>query len=632
MSDDGTRVATGADSAALKSLLDYLKGSRGFDFSGYKRTSLERRIRKRMQVVEIERYDEYQDYLQVTPNEFTDLFDTILINVTGFFRDKPAWDYVASDVIPPILEGLSDPEPIRIWSAACASGEEAYTIAVLFAEALGEEEFRRRVKIYATDVDEDALARARQATFPRDALKSVPDEYVTRYFGQSPLGYSFRGDLRRSVIFGRNDLVQDAPISRIDLLVSRNALMYFTPETQARILGHFNFGLKRSGFLFLGKSEMLITHTDLFTPHNLKWRVFRKVPRLGLSERLAFLGDNSVGEAEASGRYGELRGGAFDRAPVAQLVVDRSGFVTEVNQAARDLFDLGAAEVGRPLQDLELSYRPVDLRSALEEAYLERRDVAVGRVPWKPARGEAKTLEVLVAPIPGTGTRALGATISFFDATEIARLDEEHQRSQRQLETAYEELQSTVEELETTNEELHSTNEELETTNEELQSTNEELETMNEELQSTNDELETMNEEQTSRSLELDRANLFLEGILASLGVGVVVLDREQLVQVWNANSTELWGLRPDEVEGQHFLALDTGFPVEALKEPIRAMLSGDQEQSQHEVDAVTRRGRKVSCRVRMVPLKTDANELYGVIVMMAVDGQTMMLPAPGGS
>jgi two-component system CheB/CheR fusion protein len=632
MSDDGAPATTAADPAALKSLLDYLKSSRGFDFSGYKRSSLERRIRKRMAAVEIERYEEYQDYLQVTPNEFTELFDTILINVTGFFRDKPAWDYVASDVIPPILEGLPDPEPIRIWSAACASGEEAYTIAILFAEALGEEEFRRRVKIYATDVDEDALARARQASFPRDALKSVPEDYAARYFEQNTLGYSFRGDLRRSVIFGRNDLVQDAPISRIDLLVSRNALMYFTPETQARILGHFNFGLKRSGFLFLGKSEMLITHADLFTPHNLRWRVFRKVPRLGLSERLAFLGDNAAEDTDAARRYGELRGGAFDRAPVAQLVVDRSGFVTEVNQAARDLFDLGAAEVGRPLQDLELSYRPADLRSGLEQAYLERRDVSIGRVPWKPSRGEAKTLEVLVAPIPGTGTRALGATISFFDATEIARLDEEHQRSQRQLETAYEELQSTVEELETTNEELHSTNEELETTNEELQSSNEELETMNEELQSANDELEAMNEEQANRSLELDRANLFLEGILGSLGVGVVVLDREQRVQVWNANSSDLWGLRADEVEGQHFLALDMGFPVEQLKEPIRATLNGDREESEYEFEAITRRGRKVSSRVRIMPLKDDADGLYGVILLMAVADQTMMPAAQEGS
>jgi two-component system CheB/CheR fusion protein len=623
------RAATAQeDPAALKALLDYLKGSRGFDFSGYKRTSLERRIRKRMHEVEIERYDEYQDHLQVTPDEFTALFDTILINVTGFFRDKPAWDYLAGDVIPQILEDVPQPDPIRVWSAACSSGEEAYTLAILLAEALGDEDFRRRVKIYATDIDEEALARARHAIFPRDALNSVPDDYAARYFEQGPLGYSFRGDLRRSVIFGRNDLVQDAPISRIDLLVSRNALMYFTPETQARILRHFNFALKPTGYLFLGKSEMLITHTDLFMPKNLKWRVFRRVPQHGWAERLAFVTDNAATDQDAAGDRGALRSGAFSMSPVAQLVVDRSGFLTEVNEAARSLFEIAPADVGRPLHDLEVSYRPVDLRSALEQAYGERRTVTVGRVAWHPPDEEAKTLQVVVAPVPGPGPRALGAIISFDDVTETARLDEEHGRSQRQLETAYEELQSTVEELETTNEELHATNEELETTNEELQSSNEELETMNEELQSTNDELEAMNEEQASRSIELDRANLFLEGILGSLGIGVVVLDRDQRVQVWNANSTELWGLRPDEVEGHHFLALDIGFPVEMLKEPIRAALNGDEDHREHEVEAVTRRGRTVACRVRIVPLKAPSDELYGLILLMAADGLTMMLPA----
>jgi two-component system CheB/CheR fusion protein len=231
-------------SDALGALLDFLKGNRGFDFSGYKRSSLERRIQRRMQEVEIETYEEYQDHLEVTPDEFTDLFNTILINVTGFFRDKAAWDYLRADVIPSVLESVPDADPIRVWSAACATGEEAYTLAITFAEAMGEEEFRRRVKIYATDVDEDALTRARQAVYTRDALKALPDDLAERYFEATTLGQMFRADLRRSVIFGRNDLVQDAPISKIDLLVSRNALMYFTPEAQARILGHFNFALR----------------------------------------------------------------------------------------------------------------------------------------------------------------------------------------------------------------------------------------------------------------------------------------------------------------------------------------------------------------------------------------------------
>jgi two-component system, chemotaxis family, CheB/CheR fusion protein len=605
---------------ALTSLLDFLKQSRGFDFSGYKRTSLERRIKRRMQEIEIATYEEYQDHLEVTPDEFTELFNTILINVTGFFRDKAAWDYVRAEIVPAVLDAVPDDETIRVWSAACATGEEAYTLAIVFAEALGEDEFRRRVKIYATDVDEDALTRARQAVYTRDALKSLPEDFAERYFTAGPLGYMFRADLRRSVIFGRNDLVQDAPISKVDLLVSRNALMYFTPEAQARILGQFNFALRDTGFLFLGKSEMLITHGDLFTPHNLKFRVFKKVPRRGLRDRLAFVTDDGRGDFERIERYGELRVGALDIAPMAVVVVDRDGFVSSLNQLARQLFNLGSADIGRPFQDLDLSYRPVDLRSALEEAQRTNAEVGVGRVVWARPGDPTRTFEVRVRPVPGSGARGLGAAISFEDVTEVARLEDEHERAKRQLETAYEELQSTVEELETTNEELHSTNEELETTNEELQSSNEELETMNEELQSTNDELETMNEEQGARSGELDRANMFLEGILASLGVGVVVLDRSGTVQVWNANSEELWGLRSGEVEGRQLDSLDVGLPVEELKEPLRRVFDADTD-VEVSFPATTRRGKRVECRVRAQPLRQADGAVYGALLLMDVSG-----------
>lgn len=186
---------------------------------------------------------------------------------------------------------------------------------MVLAEALGDEEFRRRVKIYATDVDDEALVRARHGAYARDALKPLPEGFRARYFEPGPLGYTFRGDLRRSVIFGRNDMVQDAPISRIDLLVSRNALMYFTPEAQARILSHFNFALKDTGFLFLGKSEMLITHADLFTPYELKWRVFKKVPRVGLRDRVAFLPDARIVAAVEGGHQGELQAGRLRHGP-----------------------------------------------------------------------------------------------------------------------------------------------------------------------------------------------------------------------------------------------------------------------------------------------------------------------------
>jgi two-component system, chemotaxis family, CheB/CheR fusion protein len=630
VSDDGPASAKSARDDELAALLAYLHRSRGFDFHGYKRTSLERRIGKRMAAVGVERYADYQDHLEVHPDEFSELFDTILINVTGFFRDRPAWDYIRDEVVPALLEAIPDGQPLRVWSAACSSGEEAYTIAMLLADVMGEDAFRERVKIYATDIDEDALTRARQAVYSRDAVKSVPRELLDRFFEQNGSGWSFRTDLRRSLIFGRNDLVQDAPISRVDLLVSRNALMYFTPETQARILHHFNFALRESGFLFLGKSEMLITHSELFKPHSLKWRVFRKVPRLGLRDRLAFLPNGIRLQEEAGDRYIQLREGAADVSPVAQIVVDRNGFVAGINHAARALFSIGTADVGRPLQDLEVSYRPAEVRGAVERSYAERRVVELGTVNHRHA-GEDRVIDVRVDPLLDAAGQPMGAAITFEDVTVHAHIAEQQSESKRQLEAAYEELQSTIEELETTNEELQSTNEELETTNEELQSTNEELETMNEELQSTNDELETMNDEQRDRATELDRLNIFLEGILGSLGIGVVVLDRDQRVQVWNSSATDMWGLRDEEVQGEHFLSLDIGLPVDGLRDAIRGALGPDATSSEVTIDAVNRRGRAFRCSVRTLAVRAAAGEVYGAILLMA-DGEERAEPAHAAS
>ncbi|WP_433790363.1 CheR family methyltransferase [Actinoplanes sp. CA-252034] len=264
----------------FEALLVYLKESRGFDFTGYKRSSLMRRVNRRMTQVDAAGYQDYLDHLQVHPDEFTALFNTILINVTAFFRDADAWDYLRAEVLRPMIEAKPADSMIRIWSAGCASGEEAYTLAILLAEMLGFDQFKDRVKIYATDVDEEQLNEARQASYGEREIQDLDPELVERYFEQINGRYTFRKDLRRSVIFGRNDLVQDAPISRIDLLTCRNTLMYFNAETQAKILGRFHFALAETGVLFLGKAEMLLSHSSLFTPIDLKRRVFRRVPRL----------------------------------------------------------------------------------------------------------------------------------------------------------------------------------------------------------------------------------------------------------------------------------------------------------------------------------------------------------------
>jgi two-component system, chemotaxis family, CheB/CheR fusion protein len=608
------------DGAALDVLLDYLKRTRGFDFTGYKRSSLERRIEKRMNEVGIGSYQEYLDYLEVQSDEFAFLFNTILINVTGFFRDAAAWDYLASEVIPRLVETVGGDRPLRFWCAGCSSGEETYTMAMILAEALGEQQYLERVKIYATDVDEEALTEARHATYAAKAVEAVPPPLLERYFERVEQRYAFRKELRRTVIFGRNDLVQDAPISRIDLLTCRNTLMYFNAETQAGILGRFHFSLNDWGYLYLGKSEMLITHSDLFKPVDLKRRVFAKVVRPTLRDRLLLAAHPDPVDG-VDGAGDGLRESAFDAATVAQLAVDLDGTVVLANQLARTTFGLSNTDVGRSLKDLEISYRPVDLRSNIEAALAERRTVVVTNVSMTISTGDVREFEVQLTPLHA-GDRTLGTTVTFTDVTVQHRVQKELEDSKRELESAYEELQSTVEELETTNEELQSTNEELETTNEELQSTNEELETTNEELQSTNEELETMNDELRQRTLELNEVNAFLETILTSMGVGVAVLDRSLAVQVWNAHSSELWGLRSDEAEGENLLSLDVGLPVEKLSGALRDVLNNGESRVELRVEATNRRGRPIDCRIVALPLSIDGQGVSGTILLMEELGE----------
>ena len=611
--------------ADIEGLLDYLKRTRGFDFTGYKRASLERRINKRMQMVGVASFSDYLDYLEVHPEEFAGLFNTILINVTSFFRDASSWEYIEETVIPEVLARRDSRHPIRVWSAGCASGEEAYTLAMLFAEAMGIEAFKDRVKIYATDVDEEALVSARQAIYSEREVEAVPPQLLEKYFEVSEGRYIFRKDIRRHVIFGRHDLIQDAPISRVDMLVCRNTLMYFNAETQARILTRFQFALNDHGVLFLGRAETLMTHANAFAPLDLKRRVSSKLPSLsnGVRERLIAAAQQYVNDGQDYPAEARLRELALDSIPMAQLLVDVSGSLVLANERARTMFGMAITDVSRPIQDLKISYRPVELRAAIDQVCAERRPVVMHDVEWGTLNGEGRWLDIHVFPLvdPRDGG-LLGAGVSFNDVSAAKRLQRDLEHANQSLETAYEELQSTNEELETTNEELQSTVEELETTNEELQSTNEELETMNEELQSTNEELQTMNDELRQRSDELNQVNSFLESILTSLRGAVVVVDADLNVLVWNRAAEELWGLREDEVRGKHVLGLDIGLPTERLKQPTRACLAGETDHITVEVDAVNRRGRPLRCHVSVTPLLTRAQVIHGAILVMEEAGQ----------
>ena len=603
----------------VEALLEYLKHTRGFDFTGYKRTTLTRRIAKRLQMVGCESFADYIDYLEVHPEEFGALFDTILINVTAFFRDQPAWQELADEVIPDLVAAKPAGSPIRVWSAGCASGEEAYTLAIALAETLGPDEFRGRVKIYGTDVDEDALAKARSANYSIRETEGVPPGLLEKYFEPTNgTGLGFRKDLRRSVIFGRHDLIQDAPISRLDLLVCRNTLMYLNAETQARILDRFHFALNERGVMFLGKAETLLTYSRVFEAVDLKRRIFTKLARSMPRDRLSGsrrlpAGESQLPPADPLG----IRDATLESGLLAQLAVDRNGTLVVANAAARSMFGLNEHDLGRPLQDLEVSYRPVELRSCIDQAYATRGPILLRQAEWVGGPSDVRFVDVAVVPLNDGAGGFMGVTVTVSNVTDVRRLQDDLQHSNEELEQAYEALQSTNEELETTNEELQSTIEELETTNEELQSTNEELETMNEELQSTNEELETINDELRQRSAELDELNTFFHAVLFSIRWGVVVLDPDLRVRVWNRGAEELWGMRADEVRNEHFLNLDIGLPVAQLRPAIRAALAGNGPVDHVRVQAVNRRGKSMVADIECSPLTNAAGESRGAILIM---------------
>jgi two-component system, chemotaxis family, CheB/CheR fusion protein len=604
------------DEAGFELLLDFLHRSRGFDFGGYKRQTLTRRVLRRMQTVGQSTFAGYIDYLQVRPDEFAQLFNAILINVTGFFRDPNAW-HTLSEHVARLVEEKDENEPIRVWTAGCASGEEAYSLAIVLAELLGIEGVLQRAKIYATDLDDEALTQARLARYTPKSVEQVPPRLLETYFTHVGSAYVFHKDLRRAVIFGRHDLLQDAPISRVDILTCRNTLMYFNSETQARVLSRLHFALANKGIFFLGKAEMLLTHTTLFTPIDLKLRLFRRTSRAQrpLASRVAFSGGAD------EDRLGMLRRSAFDASNVAQIILDTDNTVALINPRAASLFGLVEKDVGRAFHELEISYRPVELRSIIDRVASERRPVSIKAVERAAQGSGTSYLDIDVAPLRSDSGELAGIHLVFTDSTFVHTLQAELHKVSLELIAAHEELQSTSEELETTNEELQSTVEELETTNEELQSTVEELETMNEELQSTNEELQTLNEELRQRSDTLNDANTFLSTVLQRLRCGIVVLDADLGIKAWNQTMEELWGVSSKDAVGKSVLGLDIGIPVDKLRSELREIAGGGTEGRERMLDCVNRRGKSLRCRCSVQPLRDGSFSGAMLIVDVVEEG-----------
>jgi len=622
---DETPASDEADDPAFGALLEKLRESYNFDFREYKRASLRRRIRMRMGQVQADTFEAYAAFIDRHPEEHVPLFNTILINVTGFFRDPDAWAVLDAEVLPRVIADAAETRSLRIWSAGCSSGEEPFTLAMLVAEHLGDRAGEFQVKIYGTDIDEDALASARHAFYRTDQLKDVPDRLVERYFTRDGQLWRVRRDIRRWCIFGAHNLTQSPPLPHIDLLVCRNVLIYFSSALQERILSRFHYAVRDGGFLFLGRSESLLTRSRQFAPLNVKWRVFQRLPA---STRSAA---NVLPEAGASPRAAGLVEAtssgvrvqrALEALPSAVMIVDASDTILSWNAAAEAMFETPVANaIGRKFRDLDVSYRVEGLRARMEDVKARQAPARLEDVTFTRRAGDIVHAHITVAPLL-EAYRFIGVLVSAEDATGYARLKEQMSRIAEQHATAIEELQSTNEELETTNEELQSTNEELETTNEELQSTNEELETTVEELQAANAELATLNGELEERGAETGRIEAYHRGVVNGVDQPVVVLDRIGVIRTWNHAAEALSGLPAEQVMGRELFALPLGELLTKLRPAFDRALTT--RQPQH-VDgaALGDGGPRVTVRLAPVRDGVDGREVSGMIAIFS---------APSGS
>jgi two-component system, chemotaxis family, CheB/CheR fusion protein len=548
----------------LDELLHVLAEERNFDLRGYKPTTLERRLRKRMGQLSLGSYETYLEYIRAHPEENDQLLDIILINVTEFFRDPAAWDIIREDILPYLLKRLRTGDSFRAWVAGCSTGEEVYSLAILVAEHFGQRIAEFDIKIYATDVDDSALEAARRGEYPPERLRRVRSEWRQKYFSNAKLPRVNR-EIRRMLIFGRSDLAQDAPISHVQMIVCRNVLIYFDSMTQTHILNRFHYALDPGGILFLGKSESKLSNSTMFRPVDSRWRIFRKdhsQPGGEIPRRTAGGSNEAMSTEDGSTRDHEVQRTKHYYSALLEVLepgvfaLDANDVLITDNKSALDLWGLsGSKLVGQHLAESALGRQCAQLVEKVEESHRDSERPVKFECPIK-VDNETRVLAVTVRPVNGENGQRVGTLVYADDVSHREKL----QTTIEQLEATGEELQSANEELETTNEELQSTNEELETTNEELQSTNEELETTNEELQSLNEELENMNEELEFRTRELDSVNSRYAETLERMPWAVMVLDSEGRVQFWNTASRKLFDLEARSVVGLELtqLPIDT--------------------------------------------------------------------------
>jgi len=630
--------AAPAEAIGINRILMQLRGSTGHDFSLYKKSTIGRRIERRMAQHEIADAEVYARYLKGQPAEMQALFRELLINVTSFFRDPEAFDTLRKDILPQLLAGKAEGYVVRVWVAGCASGEEAYSIAILLRELMDQTQREFKVQIYATDLDEDAIAAARAGSYPPNIAQDITPERMRRFFIKDEAGYHVKKDIREMVVFAIQSVIKDPPFTKLDLLCCRNLMIYLEPELQNRLIPTFHYSLKQDGVLFLSPSESIGNHHELFTPINRKWKIYRAThsntsTRAVLAGGLTWAADKhgkvpqEVMQQANETNFAELAKRALlhSYAP-ASVVTDLKGNIVYVHGETGKYLRPAPGQATLNAIDMAHEGLQLELRSAIQraanqgEATLNRelsfgakddlQKVGLSVHALHDAEAGAGLLLVSFQEVQGVAAgKGRGAKTAPGKRASKSPSAAHIEELERDLAYTKENLHATIEEQQASNEELKSANEEMQSTNEELQSTNEELETSKEELQSLNEELITVNTELQSKIEQLAGMQNDMKNLLDNINIGTIFLDMQLNIKRYTREAAQIYRL----------VASDVGRALNDIKSNIN-----DDDllpDAQAVLDDLTSRERQVRTLngvwylARMQPYRTLENVIQGVVL-----------------
>ncbi len=626
----------------MNRILMLLRSGTGHDFSLYKKSTIGRRIERRMSQHNIEDTEVYAHYLKEHPPEVHLLFKELLINVTSFFRDTEAFVALKHDILPLLFKDKPEGYVFRVWVTGCATGEEAYSIAILLREFMDDTHKEFKTQIYSTDLDEDAIAVARAGIYPPNITQDVAPERLRRFFTKEDAGYRVRKEIREMVVFAIQNVIKDPPFTKLDLLSCRNLMIYLEPELQNRVIPAFHYALKQGGVLFLSPSESIGNHTDLFSPLNRKWKLYQTTPsvastRAVMSSGLSWTRDNNMkGPDEVITKIKETDFAELTKRMLLQsyapasVVTNLKGDILFVHGDTGKYLRPAPGQPTLNVIEMAREGLQLELRAAIHAA-CEKNMPSLNREVSFGSHGDLHSVSFSVRPLPYQGSVHGLLLVSFQDMASpkpgasdqpataskpargkrVAGTDELRRAEELERELIYtkENLHATIEEQQASNEELKSANEEMQSTNEELQSTNEELETSKEELQSLNEELVTVNAELQDKIEQLAGMQNDMKNLLDNINVGTVFLNDALNIKRFTREAVRVYRL----------VASDVGRPLGDIKSDIE----GDDliAEAQAVLDTLVPREREVRTvggewyLARIQPYRTLDNVIDGVVL-----------------